>query len=141
MIRLVYLAALVSLCSACSDEAAPDDVSKTETVTLNVIENVTKNVIDNIDNKATEMENNITLSGKMVYQQHEGGFFGFITDTGERYTLRGLDKSYRQNGMKLIVEGQPLTGMMTTTQFGTVFKVEKVVSADATAVAPHHSEM
>lgn len=82
-----------------------------------------------------------TLTGTLVYQTQEGGFLGFITDSGDHYMLRGLDKGLRQNGMKLSVKGEVRNDIMTTRQFGKVFEVTEVVSSDDKDVKPASNEM
>lgn len=85
----------------------------------------------------------MTISGKLVYQQYEGGFLGFIADNGEKYTLRGIDKAYRKNGMTLTLSGAVRNDIMTTRQFGSVFEVKDVLASDSSHVVekPGESEM
>ncbi|MBU3022574.1 hypothetical protein [Aestuariibacter sp. A3R04] len=76
----------------------------------------------------------MTISGKLIYQQHEGGFLGFIANDGAKYTLRGIDKAYRKNGMILTLSGSVRNDIMTTRQFGSVFEVKEVLSSDSSQV-------
>ena len=73
-----------------------------------------------------------TLNGTLRYYQMEGGFYGFETDKGKKYTFSGLPSDLRKNNTRLQVSGYVLTDVFTTTQFGDVFKVvDAVKTGDA----------
>ncbi len=60
------------------------------------------------------------------YMELEGGFFGLITDKGEKLLPMNLATEYRQVGAIVKVQGQLLTDMMTIQQWGTPFKITKI---------------
>lgn len=124
MIRQLMMIPVFIACTACSDTSA--SVSEPVSPKANIQESTMSD--------ATE-ENLSKISGQLQYQEMEGGFLGFIADTGEKYTLRGLDKTYRQNGMRLVVTAVPVD-IMTITQFGKVMQVQEVLSADDSDVKP-----
>ena len=124
MIRQIVMIAVFVTCAACSDTTA--SVSEPVSTKTNVEES-----------KMTEATNkNLSkISGQLQYQDMEGGFLGFIADNGEKYTLRGLDKHYRQNGMRLVVTAVPMD-VMPITQFGKVMQIQEVLRADDSEVKP-----
>ena len=75
-----------------------------------------------------------TLTGTIVYKEMEGGFYAFIAEGGERYTLRKLDKKFHRNGLIVKITGMPMPDLMTITQYGTVLQVENVEILDASRV-------
>ena len=124
MIRQFMMIPVFIACTACSDTSS--SVSEPASPKANIQENTMQ--------EATE-ENITKISGQLQYQEMEGGFLGFIADSCEKYTLRGLDKTYRQNGMRLVVTAVPVD-IMTITQFGKVMQVQEVLSSDASDVKP-----
>ena len=82
------------------------------------------------DNTKGEM----TMKGSIIYKDLEGGFYAFIAEKGDRYTLHGLDETYQKNGLIVEVKGTPKPDMMTFTQFGTVLQVSSVKVLDTSKV-------
>ena len=76
----------------------------------------------------------VTLTGTIVYKEMEGGFYAFIAENGDRYTLQKLDKKFHRNGLIVKVTGMPMPDLMTITQYGTVLKVDSVEILDASRV-------
>ncbi|WP_371187032.1 hypothetical protein [Thalassotalea maritima] len=64
--------------------------------------------------------------GTLRYYQLEGGFYGFISDSGARLLPLNLDKELHQHGAKLRLFGYPQKNISTIQQWGTPFKVLKV---------------
>ena len=60
----------------------------------------------------------LELIGHIRYQNLEGGFFGFIDQKGNKYTLRKLPKEHLIDGLKLKISAEIMSDMVTTTQFG-----------------------
>jgi len=84
--------------------------------------------------KEVSVHDSVTLKGSIIYKELEGGFFAFITESGDRYTLHGLDEDYHQNGLIVEIEGVTKPEMMTITQFGTVLEVLNVKVLDTSKV-------
>ncbi len=76
----------------------------------------------------------VSMKGSIIYKDLEGGFYAFIAENGDRYTLHGLDETYQKNGLVVEVEGTPKPDMMTFTQFGTVLQVSSVKVLDTSKV-------
>jgi hypothetical protein len=72
----------------------------------------------------------LVLEGQILFQQLEGGFFGFIDESGNKYTPIGMDKADLRHGLVIQLTGKLLPDMITTTQFGQVIKVESVMILD-----------
>ncbi|NDV91038.1 ribose-phosphate pyrophosphokinase [Alteromonas sp. 345S023] len=81
----------------------------------------------------------VTLTGAIFYKEVEGGFYAFVSDEGERYTLHGLDEVFQKNGLVVEITGLPNPDLMTTTQFGTVLKVLNVEVLDTSKVIEGHA--
>ena len=76
----------------------------------------------------------VTMKGSIFYEDLEGGFYAFIAENGDRYTLHGLDETYQKNGLIVEVKGTPKPDLMTFTQFGTVLQVTSVKVLDTSKV-------
>ena len=81
----------------------------------------------------------VTLTGTIVHKEMEGGFYAFIAENGDRYTLQKLDKKFHRNGLIVKVTGMPKPDLMTTTQYGTVMQVEDIEILDASRVIGNES--
>ncbi|WP_338517054.1 hypothetical protein [Alteromonas gracilis] len=79
-------------------------------------------------------KNEVTLTGSIIYKDLEGGFFAFIAENGDRYTLHGLDESHQRNGLIVEVNGVTKPDVMTFTQFGTVLQVKDIKVLDSSKV-------
>lgn len=77
----------------------------------------------------------LTLKGQVLFQEIEGGFFGFIDEKGNKYTPIGMDKKYLRHGLIIELSGQVLPDMITTTQFGETIKVKSVSIIDESKAA------
>lgn len=65
-------------------------------------------------------------SATITYMDFEGGFFGLITDDGEKLLPMNLDVQYRQEGAIVKIQGHTINDMMTIQQWGTPFKITKI---------------
>jgi hypothetical protein len=84
----------------------------------------------------------LTLKGQILFQEFEGGFFGFIDENGNKYTPIGMDKKYLRHGLVIELSGRILPDMITTTQFGESIKVESVSIIDeSNAAEPGRPEL
>ena len=76
-----------------------------------------------------ESMNNITkypYKGTIHYMNLEGGFFGIVTDKGEKLLPFGLEKKYFVEGTVIMFSGNHEKGMMTIQQWGTPFRIDQV---------------
>ena len=72
----------------------------------------------------------IKLKGQILFQEMEGGFFGFIDENGKKYTPVGIQKDHLRHGLVIELTGELMPNMITITQFGEVVKVHSVVVLD-----------
>ena len=84
--------------------------------------------------KDVSVDDEVTLTGSIIFKELEGGFYAFITESGDRFTLHNLDEQFQQNGLIAKVTGVPKPKMMTFTQFGTVLQVTSVEVIDSSKV-------
>ena len=68
----------------------------------------------------------VSKVGTIIYQDLEGGFYSFIANDGSKYTPMNLASEHKKDGLKVSIEGSIVTGMMTTTQFGELLKIESI---------------
>jgi hypothetical protein len=85
---------------------------------------------DDMQKVSPDMPELLVLQGQILFQQMEGGFFGFIDESDNKYTPIGMDKANLRHGLVIQLTGKLLPNMITTTQFGQVIKVESVVIID-----------
>jgi hypothetical protein len=76
------------------------------------------------------------ITGTVIYNDFEGGFYGFIAKDGGQYTLRGLPKQHQKDGLVIKISANEITGILTTTQFGAVLQVNDIEVIDDSNVNP-----
>lgn len=73
-----------------------------------------------------EKGSRITMNGIITYIELEGGFYGIIADSGERYFPVNLEQQYKINDLKVRIEGKIRKNVMTTTMWGTPLEILKI---------------
>ena len=135
---LIFTSALTLI--ACSSEEENKDVTMVdkEKQIHSETESMPKELVAEPVTQAEAVEDNakgeVTMKGSIIYKDLEGGFYAFIAENGDRYTLHGLDETYQKNGLIVEVKGTPKPEMMTFTQFGTVLQVTSVKVLDTSKV-------
>ncbi len=127
---------LGGLLSACS-ENEEKDINNVDEQALEMSQDKTaKDEIRELKMVEDEQQSSklVTLKGQVLFQEMEGGFFSFIADDGKKYTPMGMPKEHLRHGLFIQLTGQPLPDMITTTQFGEVIRVEKVLILDDSKV-------
>lgn len=66
------------------------------------------------------------IIGKVVYNQFEGGFYGIITESGDKLLPLNLAKEFKLENNKLAIKGKLEKTMVTIQQWGTPFVVAEV---------------
>jgi hypothetical protein len=64
--------------------------------------------------------------GTVRYIKLEGGFWGIITDNGQKILPKNLPKEYRKDGLRLSFEAREIKGMMTIQQWGTLSSLSNI---------------
>ncbi len=77
-------------------------------------------------NKNKVKVNMISVQGTIRYFDLEGGFYGIVTNKGQKLLPLNLAKEYQQAGAVVEVKGELQQDMMTTQQWGTPFKVSHI---------------
>ena len=140
-LALIFTSALTLI--ACSSEEENKDVTMVdkEKQIQSERESMPKELVAEPVTQAEAVEDNakgeVTMKGSIIYKDLEGGFYAFIAENGDRYTLHGLDETYQKNGLIVEVKGTPKPEMMTFTQFGTVLQVTSVKVLDTSKVIDH----
>lgn len=97
---------------------------------------------ENSDKNAKDkIVKHLQLNGTILYQQLEGGFFGFISDSGDKYLPIGLATQFKQNGLKVKLVATKIEDIVTTQQFGQSIKVIQVTVIDESKVSPAQKDL
>ncbi len=119
-LKLTALTLCLSL-SACSSEGNADNAVKAEKpVQVAPTKNSTP--------PPTELSKGSKVmskwyTGTLTFIEIEGGFFGFVTEAGEKYLPLNMPKEYLKNGSKLKIYGHHDKDIMTIQMWGKPFKV------------------
>ncbi|MHC6645488.1 ribose-phosphate pyrophosphokinase [Alteromonas sp. HB246098] len=139
-LKLALIFTSVLTLVACSQEEANKDINMVdkEKQMDTKVESMPKELVAEPVTQAEAIEENVkgevSMKGSIIYKDLEGGFYAFIAENGDRYTLHGLDETYQKNGLVVEVKGTPKPDMMTFTQFGTVLQVSSVKVLDTSKV-------
>jgi hypothetical protein len=135
----IVLAAGLFACSA--DSSENDTKTLVTTASAQASSNNTKmDVVKGADVK-TEANQLMTLTGQILYQQMEGGFYGFVANNGDKYMPSGLKSEYRKNGLIVELKVELMPDILTTQQFGDVVNVLEIKVLDASKVSDTNESM
>jgi hypothetical protein len=143
---LVLVSAMLSGCGEKSEKEAStlnsstemsrDNQSNTQESTTSANDKVTELELSNdMQELSSDKSKLLTLKGQVLFQEFEGGFFGFIDENGNKYTPIGMDKKHLRHGLVIELSGRVIPDMITTTQFGEAIKVESVSIIDESNAA------
>jgi len=79
-----------------------------------------------IKREVSAMSQKLPYRGTVKYFNLEGGFFGIVTDKGEKFLPMGLSKQYLMDGAIIEFSGTVNNDIMTIQQWGTPFKIEDI---------------
>lgn len=90
--------------------------------------NPTSNVTSPIPGEAkmTAKESKTWHEVTVKFLDFEGGFYGLVASNGEKYLPMNLAKEYKLPGTVLKVQGHIIKDMITTQQWGQVFKITDI---------------
>ncbi len=101
-------------------------------VVLSSCSQANNNLVEQKNNVKPEVQK-VTVEKEMVWHtvtvKHfdmEGGFYGLVSDKGDKFLPRNLAKEYQLPGTKLKVQGEVIKGMITIQQWGKVFNITNV---------------
>ncbi|MFT6990910.1 MAG: hypothetical protein ACJASL_002894 [Paraglaciecola sp.] len=138
LIGLILIAGL-SACDADTNENDAKNVAATTSVEAPNSHAKMKVVKSKGDQKKVSQK--MTLTGQIIYKQVEGGFYGFVTNNGDKYMPSGLKSEYLQNGLIVELKVELMPDMLTFQQFGDVVKVLEVKVLDTSKVSGIHESM
>jgi len=72
---------------------------------------------------STMAKDTITGTGTIRYQEIEGGFYGIVSDDGQRYYAGTLDEQFRQDGLRVKFVLRERTGVMSMVMWGLIVEV------------------
>lgn len=84
-----------------------------------------KNDIKPVVEKPTK-ETHMSYKGTIKYFNMEGGFYGIITEKGEKLLPSNLDKKFQQDGAIIEFSGNFKKDTITFQQWGKPFSISKV---------------
>ncbi len=77
-----------------------------------------------------------TFSGTISFVNLEGGFFALHTQSGQRFTLKGLKAPFRRDGLIVNITGHVDANAITFTQYGKLLIVDTVQVIDDSQAQP-----
>lgn len=90
-------------------------------------EPISQNKLSTQETQVEKPKDNINqLTVTVEYLTLEGGFYGLVTQNGEKLLPMNLSKEYQHAGTVLRVTGKKLTDVMTIQQWGTPFELTSV---------------
>jgi hypothetical protein len=132
----------MTLLGACAEEEKKENLAMTdkkEQIQQNS-EDLPKELVAEPVTQAEAVEadakGEVTMKGSIFYKDLEGGFYAFIAENGDRYTLHGLDETYQKNGLIVEVKGTPKPDLMTfivTSPFASASTASACVTGSATS--------
>ena len=72
-----------------------------------------------------------TITGKLSYQDLEGGFWGIIGDDGEKYKpIEGIPEILQKEGLQVTAEVEPFSGF-SIFMWGTQVHLKKIKAGNS----------
>jgi len=72
------------------------------------------------------IENEIQGTGKIIYNDFEGGFYGIISDDGEKYDPINLPDEYKENEINVRFRLNILDNQTSTHMWGTIVEIIEI---------------
>lgn len=110
---LLLLSIILSLNLAGCSQASNEPLQKKETLEVG-------------NNQVTDKQGQVWQLVTVRYYDFEGGFYGLITESGDKLLPINLTKKYQLSGTKLKVKGEIIKDMMTIQQWGQAFRIADV---------------
>jgi len=131
VLTILFCIVVLAACEANKNEGTAETGSPVSSMPL--AESAASETKPKVRPKVTESTQ--THVGFIVYKAFEGGFYAFENNQGKRFTLLGLEKQFRRNGLKVQIKGVPQPDVMTTTQFGIPFRLSNITVLDDSGVS------
>ena len=72
------------------------------------------------------IEEEIQGTGKIIYNDFEGGFYGILSDNGEKYDPINLPDEYKENGINVRFKLKILDNQTSTHMWGTIVEIIEI---------------
>jgi hypothetical protein len=128
---LMGLLMIVSI-SGCGSNANTNDTASN---TPQVSEHTSEMKVFKSINEPKQANQQMILKGQILYQQMEGGFYGFVAHNGDKYMPTGLHDKYRKNGLIVELKVEVMSDTLTIQQFGEVIKILEIKVLDSSKVS------
>ncbi|MFQ5918553.1 MAG: hypothetical protein ACE5I4_00740 [Thermoplasmata archaeon] len=76
------------------------------------------------------MRDRFTASGTVVFSELEGGFFGIVSEGGERYDPLNLDDEFRIDGLRIRFEAELIRDRGSIHMWGRLVEILEVERID-----------
>ncbi len=73
----------------------------------------------------------VTGSGTVRYQNIEGGFYGIVSDSGEKFVPGDLGAEFRQDGLRITFAGTTPVETATIYMWGAPLEITSIRAADS----------
>ena len=70
------------------------------------------------------------MTGTIVYNEIEGGFYGIKTDDGKKYNPINLDAPFRKDGLRVKFDANPKKGMVGIHMWGEYIEIIHIEALD-----------
>ena len=77
-----------------------------------------------------EDRRSVAETGTVKYLNLEGGFYGIVGDSGEKFLPQNLSAEFRQDGLRVTFEGTVRNDVPTIYMWGTPVEITSVRAAD-----------
>lgn len=77
-------------------------------------------------NEIKNEENIVVGTGTIEFLDFEGGFYGIISDDGERYDPLNMKQEFQVNGLRVYFEAKVLHDVVTFHMWGTPVSILKI---------------
>jgi hypothetical protein len=115
----------------CSSERGTKNRSRPENSNPNV-EKISPMADDN-----DEIRN---MTGTIVYNEIEGGFYGIKSDDGKKYNPINLDAPFRKDGLRVKFDANPKKGMVGIHMWGEYVEIIHIETLDESPQSPREDK-
>lgn len=70
----------------------------------------------------------MTIIGKVVYKNLEGGFFAIEAEDGRKYNPMGLPQDFQKDGLRVKVKARPRPDAMSTQMYGVIIEIVNITA-------------
>ncbi|MFT7089825.1 MAG: hypothetical protein ACJAU4_001647 [Glaciecola sp.] len=131
---LILIITGLSACGSSEQKNDSPELAKDASVNMENLNSKTHiTLVEGIGSKL-EDKKQMVITGQILYQNFEGGFYGFIANNGDKYMPSGLKSEHRKNGLIVEMKVELITDRVTTQQFGKLVKVLEIKVLDTTKV-------